>query len=87
MVKNGAKGCAYGLILNQKVFDLKENVNSGFKRIETKLAKIDDTQNELFNHMSQRMSKGAVAIWCALIGVIGILIGVLGTFIVAVKLN
>ena len=84
---NKLQGCAYGQLTNQKVMDLKEGVNAGFRRIETELVNINNKQSELFNHMSNRIPKGTVAVWCALIGVICTLIGVLGTFIITGRIN
>jgi len=75
---NKLQGCAYGQLTNQKVMDLKESVNAGFKRIETELVNINNKQSELFNHMSNRVTKGTVTVWCALIGIICTLLGILG---------
>jgi hypothetical protein len=76
-----SSGCSYGHVLNQKVSDMKENMNKGFKSIEDQLLIINKTQTHLFNHMSGRMTKGAVAMWCALIGVISTLLSILGTIL------
>ena len=84
---NKIQGCAYGQLTNQKVMDFKESVNAGFKRIETELVNINNKQSELFNYMSNRIPKGTVTVWCALIGVICTLIGVLGSFIIAGRIN
>jgi len=75
---NKLQGCAYGQLTNQKVMDFKESVNAGFKRIEIELVNINNKQSELFNHMSNRVTKGTVTVWCALIGIICTLLGILG---------
>ena len=85
MVPNGSKGCAYGQVLNQKVTNLQQNFDTNFKKLDYQLTVINETQTKLFNHMSSRLPKGQVAIWCALIGVICTLLGVLGTFAMALK--
>jgi len=77
------KGCAYGHVLDQKVIDLKENVKNGFSGVEKKLDTINTTQTELFNHMSNRMTKGSVTVWCSLIGAICMLFGILVTVIIS----
>ena len=75
---NKIQGCAYGQLTNQKVMDFKESVNAGFKRIETELVNINNKQSELFNQMSNRVTKGTVTVWCALIGIICTLLCILG---------
>jgi len=77
LVKNKLDSCAFGQVLNQEVMNIKENMTNGFDKIDNTLLRFEATQTHLFNHMSSRMTKGSVAVWCALIGIIGVLIGAL----------
>jgi len=77
MVKAKVDGCSFGQVLNQEVTNIKENMINGFDKIDKKLDSVEETQKQLFNHMSSRMTKGSVAVWCALIGLIGALLGVI----------
>ena len=77
MVKNKLDSCAFGQVLNQEVINIKENMTTGFDKIDLTLVRFEATQKELFNHMSGRMTKGSVTVWCSLIGIIGILLGAL----------
>ena len=83
MATGNKNGCTYGQVLKQRVDNIQENMDTGFNRMEKQLTKINETQADLFNHMSNRMTKGQVTMWCALIGVICALLGVLGTFGIA----
>ena len=77
MVKSKLDSCAFGQVLNQEVINIKENMTTGFDKIDLTLVRFEATQKELFNHMSGRMTKSSVAVWCSLIGIIGILLGAL----------
>jgi len=77
MVKNKLDSCAFGQVLNQEVINIKENMTTGFDKIDITLVRFEETQKQMFNHMSGRMTKGSVTVWCSLIGIIGILLGAL----------
>jgi len=77
MVKNKLDSCAFGHVLNQEVINIKENMTTGFDKIDITLVRFEETQKQMFNHMSGRMTKGSVTVWCSLIGIIGILLGAL----------
>ena len=81
-IKNG-EGCSYGRVLSQKVLDMKENMVQGFEHNDVELAKINANQTMLFNHMSTRMTKTSVAIWCSLLGLIGVLLGIIGGMMIS----
>jgi len=82
MVKE--KGCTFGLVLQQKVNNMNENIKTGFKKIE-------DNQTELFNHQSSRIPqetmreiKTQYKIITILVGLLCTCVGVGSTFIISI---
>ena len=77
---------AYEQVTRQKVVDLKASMDVGFGHIVKRLDKIDVTNKELFNHMSDRPTKAAARNMNIMVAIMSSLMGVAGTFILAIKL-
>ena len=90
MVNKLEKGCTFGLVLEQKVISMEKSINDGFNNMKNELKTINNKQTELFNHQSTRIPPETVAqmktqwkIITILTGILCTLLGVAGTFIIA----
>lgn len=89
MVKNNTS-CQLSQINAVNIDNIKETMNTGFKLITKKLDHVDKTQTELFNHQSTWWSPEQVQEFKSqknnqgwMIAIICVLVGVLGSFVVA----
>lgn len=90
MVSKLEKGCTFGLVLQQRVNNMDNNIETGFSLIKDRLDKLDKKQIELFNHQSSRIPPETVnqmktqwRIITILTGILCTCLGVAATFIIA----
>lgn len=71
----GNSGCAYGKINREMIKNIDKSLEEFKREIKEDLTTLKNQNNELFNHMSNRLPPWATAIGAIGMAMIGTLIG------------